>query len=218
VNTRARRWLFGAVVLAGIALWLFEGELAIAVANLRPDAEAARLIDRLAISNGDAIAEIGAGAGRLTVAVAKALPASRIYSTELSPTQLTAIRAAVAEDSLRNVEIREAALEGTNLPDACCDAIFMRTVYHHFTSPPKMVAAIHRALKPGGRLAIIDFEPSGIWKWLAVPDDTPNRGGHGVPREMLIGEVTRSAGFRYRSSVPRWAGRLYFVLFERDQR
>ena len=203
--------------VAALLLLLFEGELAILLTNLRPGAEATRLIEQLDVSNGATVAEVGAGAGRLTVAVAKALPSSRVYSTEVSEAQLTAIREAVADASLRNVEVREGALEGTNLPDACCDAIFMRAVYHHFATPPTMIAALHRALKPRGRLAIIDFEPTGIWRWFAVPHDTPERGGHGVPREMLIREVTEGGRFRHRTSIPRWAGRLYLVLFEKNQ-
>lgn len=212
-----RNGLLAAAALVGLGLLLFEGELAILLANARPDAEGARLLSELRVSNGDTVAEIGAGAGRLTVAVAKALPSSRIYSTELSATQLAATREAVAEAALHNVDVREAALQGTNLPDSCCDALFMRTVYHHFTTPPTMVAALHRALKPGGRMAIIEFEPSGIWKWFAVPHDTPDRGGHGVPKSVLLREVTEGGRFRHARTIDRWAGRLYLMLFEKDQ-
>jgi ubiquinone/menaquinone biosynthesis C-methylase UbiE len=204
------------VVVAFVAA--FEGELAMLVANQRPDAEAARLIEALDLRNGDTVAEIGAGAGRLTVAMAKALPSSRLFSTELSPARLQDTREAVQRASLRNVDVRAAALEGTNLPDACCDALFMRTVYHHFTSPPDMIRALHRALKRRGRLAIIEFEPRGMWRWFEVPNDAPERGGHGVPMDMLRREVTGSGLFTHVRTDDRWAGRLYLMVFERDQR
>jgi ubiquinone/menaquinone biosynthesis C-methylase UbiE len=216
--SRRKLWLCVGAILAAAFVIAFEGEIAMLVANQRPDAEARRLIEMLGVSDGDTVAEIGAGAGRLTVAIAKALPSSRMYSTELSPERLADTRDAVERASLRNVDVRAAALAGTNLPDGCCDAVFMRTVYHHFTSPPEMIPALHRALKPGGRLAIIEFEPRGIWTWFEVPDDTPERGGHGVPIDMLRQEVTRTGLFKQRHTVDRWAGRLYLMVFERDQR
>lgn len=209
------------VVIAVVALLLaaglaLEGELAILLADRRPEAEAARLIAALDVRDRDTIAEIGAGAGRLSVALARALPSSRIYSTELSAARLEDIREAVAAEGLTNVEVLEAATAGTNLPDGCCDAVFMRNVYHHFTAPPTMVEAIARALKPGGRLGIIDFEPRGIWKWFAVPHGTPDRGGHGVPMDVLEREVTGTGAFAAVDRVPRWAGSLYFLSFEKN--
>jgi len=215
-----RRTRIGLLAVAGFVVLVvlaFEGELRILLANQRPEDEAARLIEQLGVSDGDTVAEIGAGAGRLTVAMAKALPDSRVYSTELDPARLEDTREAVRQASLRNVEVREAAVAGTNLPDECCDAVFMRTVYHHFTSPPTMIEALQRSLKPAGRLAIIEFEPRGVWTWFAVPHDTPERGGHGVPMDMLLREVTTGGRFRHVRTVPDWAGRLYLTVFQRDR-
>ena len=53
------------------------------------------------------------------------------------------------------------AADRTNLPDGACDAIFMRNVYHHFAAPGPMSASLAAALKPGGRLAVVDFRPPG---------------------------------------------------------
>jgi ubiquinone/menaquinone biosynthesis C-methylase UbiE len=218
MTRRVRNGVIAAAGALGLALFVFRGELGILVANLRPDVEARRLIEALGVSNGSTIAEVGAGAGALTVAVAKALPSSLVYSTELNPDRLSDTRAAVQRASLRNVDVREAGLEGTNLPDGCCDAIFMRTVYHHFTSPPKMVAAFYQSLQPHGRVAIIEFEPRGVWRWFSVPHETPDRGGHGVPMEMLRREVTQDGLFRHVSTVDSWAGSLYLMVFQRNQR
>ena len=53
------------------------------------------------------------------------------------------------------------AADRTNLPDGACDAIFMRNVYHHFAAPGPMSASLAAALKPGGRVAVVDFRPPG---------------------------------------------------------
>jgi len=214
---RTRLWLTGGVAALALLALLFQGELRLFIANQRPAEEAARLIKELGASNGATVAEIGSGKGALTVAVAQALPNSRVYSTELDPDRLTSTREAVQRASLRNVDVREAALEGTNLPEGCCDAIFMRTVYHHFTSPRVMIAALQRTLKPNGRLGIIEFEPRGIWQWFAVPNDVPDRGGHGVPIEMLRQELTNEGRFRHVRTVAGWAGPLYLMVFQRNQ-
>ena len=102
------------------------------------------------------------------------------------------IVAAVAQDALSNVVVLEGAESSTNLPSECCDAIFLRDVYHHLTRPHDFDVSLLAALKPGGRLAIIDFPPEqGSSLPAGVPDD---RGGHGIPTSIVVAEVTR-AGF-----------------------
>jgi ubiquinone/menaquinone biosynthesis C-methylase UbiE len=137
-----------------------------------------------------------------------------MYSTELGDEKLADVRTAVAEAGLQNVDVRAGALLSTNLPDGCCDAIFMRTVYHHFNNPPSMIDALHAALKPKGRLAIIEFEPRGLWRFLA-PEDVPERGGHGVPKDMLVREVTAAGRFQHERTVDDWIGSLYLIVFRR---
>jgi predicted methyltransferase len=93
---------------------------------------------------------------------------------------------------LENVVVVKGAVLTTNLPDGCCDAIFIRDVYHHFSDPSSMNRSLHAALKPGGRLAIIDFVPDTGSK---LPSGVPtDRGGHGIRPQQVIEEVT-AAGF-----------------------
>ena len=96
----------------------------------------------------------------MSVVMAKWLgPAGRVYATDIRAEQLGEIRAAVAEEALSNVVVLEGAEASTNLPSECCDAIFLRDVYHHLTRPHEFDASLLAALKPGGRLAIMDFPP-----------------------------------------------------------
>jgi ubiquinone/menaquinone biosynthesis C-methylase UbiE len=181
--------------------------------------EAERLLPLLELDDGAVVAEVGAGDGELTVEMAKRLPAGgRVFSTELSSSHLDAIRRAVEDARLENVEVREAQALATGLPDACCDAIVMRDVYHHITDPAAYNQSLRRTLKDGGILAIIDFEPGGFMRMLAQPDGTPeNRGGHGMPRDVLRRELT-SAGFTHLATQDDWPGRNYLMLFRAEAR
>jgi precorrin-6B methylase 2 len=127
------------------------------------------------------VAEIGAGTGWLTVDVAARVgPAGRVYSTDLSPARRDDIRQAVAEAALTNVIVVEAAERGTNLPPECCDAIFMRRVYHHLSDADAINASLHDALKPEGLLVVIDFDPDGLVGMIT---------GMGIERTQLADEI-----------------------------
>jgi predicted methyltransferase len=83
-------------------------------------------------------------------------------------------------------------------------------VYHHLTKPSAFDAALLRSLKPGGRLAIIDFPPrSGLDPVEGIP---ANRGGHGIPQKIVIEELT-AAGLQLEKAVNDWPNDDYCVLF-----
>ena len=85
------------------------------------------------------------------------------------------------------------AADRTNLPDGACDAIFMRNVYHHFAAPGPMSASLAAALKPGGRLAVVDFRPPGAEA--PTPADRDEDDMHGVTPESVRRELM-DAGFQ----------------------
>ena len=153
----------------------------------------------------------------MSVGMAKWLgPGGRVYATDIGAEQLAEIRAYVAQDGVSNVVVLEGAESSTNLPNECCDAIFLRDVYHHLTRPHEFDASLLAALKPGGRLAIMDFPPD---PGSAVPAGVPaDRGGHGILASLVVTEVTR-AGFRHLRTMPRWPPddnrNLYLALFEK---
>jgi SAM-dependent methyltransferase len=112
---------------------------------------------------------------------------------------------------LSNVVILESKEVDTNLPPQCCDAIFLRRVYHHLTKPVDFNAGLVRSLKPHGRLAIIEFAPrSGLEPVEGVP---ANRGGHGIPQNVLIEELS-AAGLHTTKIVDDWPEGDYLVLLE----
>ena len=170
----------------------------------------------LSLTPGMSVADIGSGGGAMAVTMAKWLGAGgRVYATDVAAAQLAEIKGAVAKEGLTNVLVLEGATRATNLPDGCCDAIFMRDVYHHLTSPLEFGASLLSSLKPGGRLAVMDFEAEPGSR---LPNGVPeNRGGHGIPPTVIVSELTQS-GFRHVRTIARWPGEadhLFLVLFEK---
>lgn len=164
--------------------------------------EARRLSDLMNWGPGRIIAEIGAGEGQMSFfASAHVGPSGHVFITELDSDKLRHLKDEVRQRRLQNVTVIKADMIGTNLPDNCCDVIFMRHVYHHFTHPEQTDAVIFRDLKAGGLLALIDFPPRA---GLAPVDGAPkSHGGHGVPKRVLIKELT-AAGFEIVSEPKDW--------------
>ncbi len=188
---------------------------AVGVSAARAQGEAAEEVGRLAElmgwKAGTVVADIGAGDGKYTfAAVERVGAAGRVYATEIDAKKLAELRDEVARRKLANVIVVESKEADTNLSAGCCDAIFLRHVYHHLTKPAEFDAGLVRSLKSGGRLAIIDFAPrAGLEPVEGVPS---NRGGHGIPQKIVIEELS-AAGLRLEKIVEDWPEDSYCVLF-----
>ncbi|MHB8503052.1 MAG: class I SAM-dependent methyltransferase [Candidatus Acidiferrales bacterium] len=199
--------------------WILLGAGCVAAATLAftlyAKASAANEIPKLAAlmdwKPGAVVADIGAGDGSYTFAAVEQVGATgRVFATEINQEKLKALRGEVKKRDLQNVTVIESGEAETNLPASCCDAIFLRRVYHHLTKPLEFDASILRSLKSGGKLAIIDFPPHpeyGLVK--GVPKD---REGHGIQQKILIDELGK-AGFREGKIVDDWPTSDYCVLF-----
>jgi SAM-dependent methyltransferase len=139
-----------------------------------------------------------------------------LYATDVGAAQIAALRDITSCERLTNVAVIEGAVSSTNLPVVCCDAIVIRDAYHHLTAPEAIIKSLAASLKPGGRLAVIDFPPRPDSD---VPTGVPaNRGGHGVPPDVVEREG-RAALTHVRTIAP-WSpasqpASLYLVLFRK---
>ena len=174
----------------------------------------------LALRPGMSVADVGAGNGQLTLALAADVGQSgHVFSTDIDPEALELIRAAVAGAKLDNVTVVRAQARDSGLPANCCDAVILRRVYHHVTDPAETDRSLLRAVRAGGVLAVIDFPPTFSWLWPWPPQGVPeNRGGHGVAAQIVVDEVTAS-GFELNRVIDDWPGRWplasYCALFRK---
>lgn len=197
-----KRLLLVLPALAFVALVRAQQPDARQVAQERAEAEleVPKLVDVLELKPEMTVADVGAGGGAMTVVLARWIGSGRVFSTDIGQRQLALIRDYVKREGLMNVTVLEGAAASTNLPDACCDAVFLRNVYHHVTKPEEFDRSLVASLKPGGRLAIVDGVPQ---KGAPPPEGVPpNREGHGVPIQAVIDELSAAGMTHVRTIVP----------------
>ena len=159
--------------------------------------EMPRLEEALTLGAGTVVADVGAGRGQLTRALAELVgPRGHVFATEIDPDRANALRTMLAGAGVGNVTVVQAQSGESGLPEGCCDAIVLRRVYHHLTDPAAVTTSLLRALRPGGRLAVIDFPPPPFL----------GRGNLGVPAQSVVDEVTAS-GFERLQLHGDWPGR-----------
>lgn len=164
--------------------------------------EVARLVKLLELTPGMTVADVGAGLGAWALQFSRWTgPSGRVWATDIDDVALRSLRALVAQEQLSNVTVVAGAPAATNLPAGCCDAILLRNVYHYVTDPAAMVRSLAESLKPGGRLAIVDFPPRPN---SPVPPGVPaNRGGNGIPPEIVEREI--GARLTPVTTIPAWS-------------
>jgi ubiquinone/menaquinone biosynthesis C-methylase UbiE len=149
-----------------------------------------------AIKPGERIADVGAGTGFFSQLFAKRTGWDGwVFSVDIAPKFLQHIAARATDDGIENLTTVLGTDVSIRLPPESVDVVFVCDTYHHFEDPPQTLASIYRALKPGGRLVLIDFE--------RIP---------GKSREFILGHVRAGkdvfksevieAGFEYSDEVP----------------
>lgn len=172
-------------------------------------------VNALELKPGMTVAEIGAGDARFSFRFAEVVgPDGRVYANELGAANARRIRESAERRDVTNLIAVEGEVDDGKLPDACCDAMMMRHVYHMLTQPEPMARSFFRALKPGGALLILEGDPQpGRRNAAGVPD---NRAGMGIDPQIVIDEL-KAIGFEFEHRVPEWTGSDYALLFRKPR-
>lgn len=114
----------------------------------------------VAVAPGAAIADIGAGTGIYTLIFAQQVgPEGAVYAIDIEPRFLKHINQRADDEGLSNVTAVLGRPDSITLPASSVDAVFICDTYHYFENPAAIMATVRAALRPGGALYIVDFEP-----------------------------------------------------------
>ena len=128
----------------------------------RPDRDTAerteQLMNALEIRRGARVADIGSGTGYFTWRLAQRVgPTGTVLAVDIQQRMLDLTRAAVAQRKLANVEYVLASENDPRLPEKALDLVFIAYAYHEFADPDRVMAAVRRSLKPGGRVVVLEY-------------------------------------------------------------
>ncbi len=117
------------------------------------------IVAAVGLRPGMTVADIGAGTGLFTRLFSPQVgPSGKVYAVDISANFIQGILATAQRQGLTNIEGIVNSPTDAMLPLASIDVAFVCDTYHHFEFPRQMLASIHRALKPGGALVVVDYE------------------------------------------------------------
>jgi ubiquinone/menaquinone biosynthesis C-methylase UbiE len=115
-------------------------------------------LDALRIPKGATVADVGAGSGYMTVKLAARVgPSGKVYANDIQPEMLAILRDRLKRERVTNVEPVLGVHDDPRLPAGAIDLILMVDVYHECSEPQKMLRRMREALKPGGRLVLLEY-------------------------------------------------------------
>ena len=114
------------------------------------------VIRALALAPDAAVADVGAGTGYFAVRLARMVPRGRIYAADLEPNMVRHLAQRAKREKLANIVAVQSAPDDASLPDKV-DVALLVDVYHHIEDRGRYFTRLKDSLKPGGRVAIIDF-------------------------------------------------------------
>ena len=130
--------------------------------NKRAEKDSEKVLETLQVKTGDIIADIGSGGGYFTFKLAKLTGFNgRVYAVDTDTALLDRIIKTAQKDHLLNIETVISKEDDASLPKESCDFIFMRNVFHHIENPSVYFQKLKESIKPGGRIAILDWTGKG---------------------------------------------------------
>jgi ubiquinone/menaquinone biosynthesis C-methylase UbiE len=116
------------------------------------------LIREMGLQPGMTVADIGTGVGYMLPFLSKRVgPEGHVIAEDIFDDFLASARQTAQTQGLANVTFVKGTETDPNLPEGQVDMALALDVYHHFNYPEKMLAGIHKALKPGGKLVIVEY-------------------------------------------------------------
>jgi predicted methyltransferase len=159
------------------------------------------VIQALALKPDAVVADLGAGTGYFAARLSRMVPNGRVYAVDIEPQMVKHLTERAKREKLGNLVAIEGAADDARLPEKA-DVILLVDVYHHIDQRDRYFSALRASLKPGGRLAIIDFR-------MDSPAGPPKSARIGP--ERVVAEL-KAAGYSL-TQEHTFLPRQYFLVF-----
>ncbi|MDA0345831.1 MAG: methyltransferase domain-containing protein [Verrucomicrobia bacterium] len=167
------------------------------------------IVNALGLKPGMSMVDVGTGTGaHLPYLSAKVQSSGTVYAVDIVPEFLEHIDKQIEANGWKNIETVQCTERSIEVPDNSVDLALICNVYHHFEYPSDSLASIHKALRKGGRIALIDFKriPGVSTDWIL----SHMRAG----QEVFENEI-KEAGFKKTGEVDYFLTDNYMVIFEK---
>jgi len=153
-----------------------------------------KVVETLALRPGDLVADLGSGSGYFTFRLAAAVgPQGKVYAVDVDREMNDLLAKTIKEKNIGNVEVILALLDDPLLPPTGVDLVFTVNTYHHFENRVAYFQRMRKYLRPGGRIAVIDFDRRawfvGMWNHYTPAEFIKRemeQAGYGLQRESTF--------------------------------
>lgn len=151
-------------------------------------------VQLLGLQPGMVVADVGAGSGYYTILLArKVAPSGKVFASDIQPGMIEILNRRVRQEKITNVESVLGTVTDPKLPSSSCDLILLVDVYHEFSQPQVMLRKMRDALKPEGRLVLLEFRKED--------PKVPIRPEHKMSVDQVRAEL-EPEGFRFDKVLP----------------
>jgi ubiquinone/menaquinone biosynthesis C-methylase UbiE len=147
-----------------------------------------QLIKNLAIQPGMVLADIGAGSGYHSTLLSKMVGSGKVYAVDVEPEMIAYLKDRINREGKKNIIPVLSTEKNVSLPTNSVDLMLLVDVYHEFSFPYEMALSMLEALKPGGKLVLVEFR--------AEDPNVPIKAIHKMSQQQAVKEF-KAAGFTF---------------------
>lgn len=165
------------------------------------------IVEELGLKPGQIVADIGSGGGIFTVLFSRTVgKTGKVYAVDVEKLYLDYIEKRIEKENLSNIELVLAKYDDPLIPENSVDMIFICDAWHHIKNRDGYIWKLYRALKPEGRLVVVEFRYQQPQLKLVNLD-------HRVPRSETL-KLTQEGGFKLHGEYF-FLPRQYFLIFKK---
>lgn len=140
------------------------------------------VVANMGLAPDEVVADIGAGSGYFSFRIARLVPEGKVMAVDIQPEMLEIIEQRKSDEGVDNIDLVLGQIDDPNLPPESIDAAIMVDAYHEFSHPFEMMQGIYNALRPGGRVFLLEYR--------GEDPNVPIRPLHKMTEQQVVKEMS----------------------------